>query len=289
MKLFSKLSLYLSLAVFLLSTASISFAQTKYPQTSPKATLMQNVGDTDIMITYHRPGIKGRTLWGTKEDKALVPFGEVWRAGANNATVVEISNDVSINGKNLPKGKYSFYAIPGADEWTLIFNKSWNQWGTDYDESEDALRVTTKPIMSDVSVESLRYTVENVMANKADIHLAWGKARIPFTIDLGDVSGRLLQNAQNIINNERLSAANYVFSTKQEDKYKMAVGWLDSLLAEGDSYGAMFVKARLLGEMGNKTQAIETAKKAVEFGKANKVNPRSVAFLENLIKTWSGE
>jgi hypothetical protein len=67
------------------------------------------------------------------------------------------------------------------------------------------------------------------------------------------------------------------------------VGWLDSLLAEGDSYGALFVKARLLGEMGNKTQAIETARKAVEFGKANKVNPRSVAFLENLIKTWSGE
>lgn len=286
MKLLTRISFCLVLAIFLAVTTAETSAQTQYPPISQKAMMMQKIGDTDVMITYHRPNVKGRKLWGSEAEKALVPNGKVWRTGANAATVFEVTNDVMINGKKLPKGKYSFYAIPNADQWILIFNKSWNQGGTTYDEKKDALRVMSKPIMTNMSVETLRYSAENVRDTKADIHLAWGKARIPFTVDVGDVSARLLNQVSRNINNEKVGAANYIFSSKQSDKYEMAMGWLNSVLAEGDNYGAYFVKARLLGEMGKKSEAIATAKKGVSYGKANNVNPGSVRFLESLIQGW---
>ncbi len=289
MKLFTRTYLCLVLAVFLVTAVNEVSAQTKYPRASQKASVMQTVGDTDVTITYHRPNAKGRTLWGGKADKALVPAGEVWRTGANEATVFEVTNDVMINGQKLEKGKYSFYAIPGTSEWTLIFNKTWDQWGTIYDEKKDALRVAVKPMMDESSVESLAFMIHNVTANSADVVLAWGKTRIPFKLDIGDVSARLLNSAQRSIVTEKLSAANYVFSTKQKDKYKDALGWLDSVLAEREIYGAMFIKARLLAEMGMKGEAVKTAEKAISFGKANKANPRSIGFLTNLMKGWKGE
>ncbi len=289
MKLLSKLSLCLALAVFLLSATSEINAQTKYPRVSQKAMLMQTVGDTDVMITYHRPNINDRKLYGSEAEKALVPYGAVWRTGANDATVFEVTNDVMINGKELKKGKYSFYAIPSEGEWTLIFNKVWDQWGTIYDVKMDALRVMTKPVMSDVSVESLRYTVENVEANKADVHLAWGKARIPFTVDAGDVNARIIQNVNKNIATEQFGAASYIIDNKVDNQYKSALGWMNAMLADGDNYQAMFYKARLQNASGMKNEAIATAKKAVTFGKANNVNPRSIAFLESLMKEWMAE
>ena len=108
MKLFTRLSFCLAMAVFLVVTTSETSAQTQYPPISQKAMMMQRIGDTDVMITYHRPNVKGRKLWGSEAEKALVPNGKVWRTGANAATVFEVTNDVMINGKKLPKGKYSF-------------------------------------------------------------------------------------------------------------------------------------------------------------------------------------
>lgn len=286
MKLLSKLSLCLALAVFLVSAASVTDAQTKYPRVSQKAMLMQTVGDTDVMITYHRPNINERKLYGSEAEKALVPYGKVWRTGANDATVFEVTNDVMINGKELKKGKYSFYAIPNEGEWTLIFNKTWDQWGTIYDEKMDALRVMVKPVMSDVAVESLRYTVENVEANKADVHLAWGKARVPFTVDAGDVNARIIQNVNRNIASEQFGAASYIIDNKVDNQYKSALGWMNAMLADGDNYQAMFYKARLQNAMGMKNEAIATAKKAVTYGKANKVSQRSIDFMESLMKEW---
>ena len=286
MKLFSKISLCLVLAIFLVLATSETNAQTKYPRVSQAATLMQTIGDTDVMIKYHRPNVKGRKLWGSKEEKALVPNSEVWRTGANEATIFEVSNDVMINGKNLPKGKYSFYAIPNSNEWTLIFNKDWNQGGTTYDEKRDALRVMAKPLMADTSVESMRYSVENVMENKADVHLAWGKARIPFTIDVGDVTARIFQNVNRSIYGEQFGATNYIIGNQIEGKYKTALGWMDAILENGDMYQAMFFKARLQAAMGMTKDAIATGNKAVAFGKANGANPGSVGFLERLVKSW---
>src|ERR1051326_7049375 len=131
-------NLILTLAVFL---ALPAFAQLTLPRPSQKSVLTQRIGLTDVTITYSRPGVKGRRIFG-----GLVPFGKVWRTGANEATTIAISDDVSINGKPLAKGTYSLHTIPTEGEWTLIFNKTADQWGSySYDEKQDVLRVNVKP------------------------------------------------------------------------------------------------------------------------------------------------
>lgn len=129
------------LIFILLSFISLSvFAQN---QGSPPAFVSQKVGDLSVMVKYYQPAVKGRLVFGTKEQKALVPYGEVWRTGANEATTIEISRDAQIQGKTLAKGTYSVFTIPGPTEWTVIFNKVAKQWGAySYKADQDVLRVS---------------------------------------------------------------------------------------------------------------------------------------------------
>ncbi len=284
MRLFTKFSLFLVIVLFVMSATNVAFGQIKYPRASQRQHIEQTVGDTDIKITYHRPNVKEREIWGK-----LVPYGQVWRAGANEATVIEFTNDVSIDGNELEKGKYSFYAIPTAGEWTLIFNKTWNQWGTQYKESEDALRVNVKPMMAEKSKETLSYSIEDVTNNSANVILAWEKARVPFKVDVGDVSARILRSAQRQMVATPLNAANFIFSTRQKDKYDQALSWVNGSLATAETYFGLFIKSRLLAEMDKKDEAITTAEKAIEVGKKTNANPNSIAFLERLMKSWKTE
>lgn len=146
---------------------------------SPKAEIKQQVGLTDVQILYGRPGVKGRTIWGK-----LVPYDAVWRAGANEATKITFSTDVTIEGKKLKKGSYSFFTIPGKKEWTLIFNKVADQWGAfEYNESQDALRIKVKTEKGSWQ-EWLAYTITKVSDNSAVIRLEWEKLKIPFKVDV---------------------------------------------------------------------------------------------------------
>ena len=121
----------LSFALILLALSSLAFAQElNLPRISQKAAVMQTIGLTDVTITYSRPGVKGRVIWGE-----LVPYDKVWRTGANKATTISLSDDVTINGQSIAAGTYSLHTIPGKDQWTVIFNKVANQWGSySYDE-----------------------------------------------------------------------------------------------------------------------------------------------------------
>jgi hypothetical protein len=146
---------------------------------SPKAEVMQQVGFTDIRIIYSRPGVKGRAIWGK-----LVPYDAVWRAGANEATKFIFSSDVYIEGKLLKKGSYSFFAIPGKTEWTLIFNKVADQWGAfEYNESQDAFRIKVKPEKGNMQ-EWLAYTITKTSDTSAIIRLEWEKLRVPFKVEV---------------------------------------------------------------------------------------------------------
>ena len=134
----------ISLITLLLLSVFIgsSYGQIELPAPSPTATFSQKVGLTEVSINYSRPSKKGRAVFGD-----LIPYGKLWRTGANNATKFTFSDDVKIDGKDLPAGTYALFTIPGDNEWTIIFNKNFNQGGTaDYKESEDALRVTVKPV-----------------------------------------------------------------------------------------------------------------------------------------------
>ena len=164
---------------FMLFFVFSSYAQENKIRVSPKASVMQTVGFTDVTIDYSRPGVKGRTIWGE-----LVPYNKVWRAGANEATTINFSTDVTIEGKSLPAGKYGFFTIPNKDSWTIIFNKVADQWGAfQYNEAEDALRVTVKPESNNFQ-EWLAYRIAKTGDKSAVISLEWEKLKVPFKIEV---------------------------------------------------------------------------------------------------------
>src|ERR1041384_7067974 len=208
-------------SIFMIAfAASVTVAQqppkVRLPQASPAATVSQTIGITDISITYHRPSVRGRTLWGDissekvaalikanavapaaegegtvdgaqggGKDFPMVPNGHVWRAGANEATKFTVSDDVLINGQKLAAGAYSIHVIPGKDEFTVIFNKAADQWGSfRYDAKQDALRVKAKPTWLKDSQEQLSYDIPALTANSAQVILRWEKMALPFTIEV---------------------------------------------------------------------------------------------------------
>lgn len=155
------------------------FAQLDLPLLSPKASIMQNIGITKVEIIYHRPGVKDRKIWGD-----VVPYNEVWRAGANEATTIEFSTDVKVNGSLVPKGKYALFTMPGENEWIVILNKKWDQWGLDYDKnkSEDFLKFSVKPEKC-TFFERMLYYFSNTSRKEATLNLAWENLNISFNIE----------------------------------------------------------------------------------------------------------
>ncbi len=151
-----------------------SFAQQdKSQRPSPPAKVSKTLASgAEISVDYSRPSLKGRAL------SALAPIGKVWRTGANEATVFEASKEVSIEGKKLPAGKYGLYTIPGDKEWTIIFNKSWKQWGTVYKDSEDALRVNVDAAKSSAITET--FTID--IADNGNVTLSWGDTKVVFKV-----------------------------------------------------------------------------------------------------------
>ena len=176
-----RLSDYLITILIIASFLSNTYSQQKEEKVriSPKASISQTVGFTDVTISYSRPGVKDRKIWGT-----LVPYDKVWRAGANEATKITFSTDVTIEGKKLSKGSYGFFAIPGKNEWTLIFNKVADQWGAfEYNEAEDALRVSVTPQKGNFT-EWLKYAITKTSDSTAVISLEWEKLKVPFKIEV---------------------------------------------------------------------------------------------------------
>jgi hypothetical protein len=175
----NKISLFLCITFFLF--AGFTYAQKEQLRVSPKASVMQVVGLAEVKIDYSRPGVKGRTIWGE-----LVPYNKVWRAGANEATTISFESDVLIEGKKLPAGVYSFFAIPGKDEWTIIFNKVAEQWGAfEYNEAEDALRINVNPVnISSNEWLTYSFTDLNPKEGTATINLMWEKVKVPFKVEV---------------------------------------------------------------------------------------------------------
>ena len=176
-------------SLFLLFTFSL-FAQQNLtlPGASQYATVMQQVGLTDIKIDYHRPGVKRRQIWGV-----LVPYNQVWRAGANQNTTISFSNDVIIAGQNVPAGTYGLHMIPTKGDWTIILSRDYRAWGSFfYNEGNDLLRFTAKPLSSDFH-EWLMYSFDEVTPNSTTASLNWDKLKIPFKIEI-DLHKQILED-----------------------------------------------------------------------------------------------
>lgn len=278
-------------AFFVLSVIlTLSFAafaqQLPLPRESQRQEIAQTVGDTRISIVYHRPNTKGRKIWGCQaknvvpkanyEEPCIVPFGQVWRTGANENTTFEVSRDVTINSQPLPAGKYGLHTIPGKNEWTVIFSKDNDDWGSfSYDEKKDALRVNAKPQIVKDMQETMSLGFDNMTATTTEVAVRWEKIRVPFTVNVGDVSGRTLTMIREAITNRKPDdvrplnqGASYVLNSKLNANYEEAVGWLDTSIKTRETFGNLTAKARILAEMGKIKEAIETGEKAVAVGKA---------------------
>lgn len=294
---------YLTILTFVFSVAAT--AQLTLPSESQRQWLTQTVGDTKVSLTYDRPNAKGRPIFGCETTDVvpkggvtypcLVPFGQVWRTGANDNTVFEVSNEVKINGQTLPAGKYGLHTIPGSAGWTVIFNKVNNSWGSfSYDASKDQLRVTAKPMTSEMS-ETMAIGFENVKATTADVVIRWDKVAVPFTIDVGDMKPRVLNYIREQMKSVRdddvrspVQGANYVYNNKMTAHYDEAIGWLDALLARRQVYNAMALKANLQADSGKAADAIATAEKALAFAATANPKPNTSA-LEKRLAEWKAK
>ncbi len=173
-KVMKKQIVFIASLFILFTTLQVSAQADKSKRPSPPAIVTETIkSGVKITVDYSQPSVKGRTI-----GKEIAPFGKVWRTGANEATVFEITKAVKVNGMDLPAGKYSLYSIPTETEWTVIFNKSWKQSGTKYDEAQDALRIKVKPTASKEFVEKMTFTIEK----SGDVKLHWGNVIVPFKV-----------------------------------------------------------------------------------------------------------
>ena len=236
-------------------------AQVRYPQASPHAVLTQSVGTTDVTIDYHRPGVKGRQVWG-----GLVPYDKVWRTGANEATTIAFSDDVTIDGKPLPKGTYSLHTIPGKSEWTIIFNKVAKQWGSfSYKQEEDALRVNVKPHAAPMT-EWMEFDVPSVSADNATIEIRWEKLAVPFTVGTG-TTAKTLAAARAAVAAAKpedwqtaYRAANFANTSGEMAD---ARAWLDQSIKTKATYQNLYLRAQMEAKAGHRDTAIKDAEAAL--------------------------
>ena len=278
---------HLLIGILTLLLASSAFSQLSLPRESNFSSVSQNVGDTKISLTYHRPNAKGRKVFG-----GLVPYGEVWRTGANDNTTFETTQDVTVNGQKLPAGKYGLFTIPNQNEWTIIFNKVNNVWGTIYDAKQDQLRVSAKPQPAGNFHETMSLGFANVKGNTADVVIAWENLQVPFTVNVGDINARVLTTVRSQIAGAKaddfrtpVTGANWVLAEKLTGNYAEAMSWVDKSLAVRESYGALNVKAQLLAATGNRAEAIKTAEKAIQVGKAA-TPAANTTNLERMLADW---
>ena len=281
-----RIKLY-QLAILVFFGFTSVFAQLNLPRDSQRQSIAQTVGDTTVTIVYHRPNTKGREVWGK-----LVPYTEVWRTGANENTTFEVTNDVKINGLPLPAGKYGLHTIPNKDEWTIIFNKVNNEWGSyKYDVKQDQLRVTVKPLKAEMQ-ETMSLGLENIQANTADVVIAWEKVKVPFTVDVGDVTGRTLADVRKQMASAKADdfrtsaqAAGWVLNSKMTANYEEALKWIDASIKVRETVGNVYTKARILAALNRKDEAITTVEKAIALGKAA-TPPVDTTDLEKMRNEW---
>ena len=286
--------------LFVTCVAVSAFAQISVPRPSQKASVMQTVGVTDITITYSRPGVKGRKIWGdplpeqaaTKgeatldnqntrpKDAPIVPWGHVWRTGANEATTFTITDDVLVNGQKLAAGSYSLHTIPTKDEWTIVFNGTANQWGSfSYDPAKDTLRIKAKPQWVAENQEWLAFTFDPVTDDSAQVNIRWEKISVPFTIKVPDVAAATFARLKTTVGNAKpddwrtpMQAGNYLINNTNPADDAQGMAWLDQSIKVKETFQNLSSKANALYKAGKKEEAVALGEQAVQRGKTDKVD-----------------
>jgi hypothetical protein len=265
--------------------AGAAFAQQlDLPRPSPNASVSQTIGVTEVTIKYSRPGVKGREIWGK-----VVPYGQVWRAGANENTTIKFSTPVRIDGHELPAGTYGLQAIPTAGDWTIIFSKDANEWGAfSYRQADDALRIEVKPQPAEPR-ERMAFDFDDVTDTAAKVVLQWEKLKVPFTIEVDTPNLVTAKIREAVRWQTPLQAANYCIqnNTCLDD----ASRWLDASLALQENYTNLRAKAMLLAKRNDNRGAAVYAEKALAAAKTAQQppDPQQVKDLEGIVASGKGK
>lgn len=250
----------LLIAVALVASSALAQQQVRTPRPSPQAKLTQTVGITDVTINYSRPGVKGRTIWG-----GLVPYDKVWRTGANEATTITFSDDVTIGGQKLPKGTYSLHTTPGRDSWKIHFNSVADQWGSySYDAAKDVVVVNATP-QTAPHAEWLTFEVPQMTTDTATFMIRWDKVAVPFTVDTGATTKVMtqLRNAMNPDWRTPYTAANFAFENKGAATDAEMNQWIEQSLKVNQNIANLWLRARMAERAGNKADAIRYGEMAI--------------------------
>jgi Protein of unknown function (DUF2911) len=256
----------------LVSSLSAAEEKFEFPDASQHATVKQRVGLTDVEIDYSRPNVRGREIFG-----GLVPYGKVWRTGANASTKITFSDAVKIGGKEVPAGEYAFYTLPTENEWTIILSKDTKGWGAyDYKSDTDALRVTVKPAPLANSVESFTIGFDDLKDDGATIALEWDKTRVPVELTTNTVEKVNAEIEKAMKKPDSLEPIFYYqaasFYYDHDKDLEQAEKWIDRAikLQKEPRYFIYYKEAQIEAKLGQKDKAKAAAEKSIELLKAGK-------------------
>jgi hypothetical protein len=230
-----------------------AYAQLDLPLASPAASIQTVIGKTNVVIDYHRPGVKGRKIWG-----GLVAFGEVWRLGANEATTIQLSTPVKVEGHDVPAGTYTLFAIPEPEQWTLVLNKNSKQWGAyRYQQEEDLLRFKVKP-QTNPFTEWMLFTITPAERGKGTVEMAWENVRVAFTVE-AEADTAAWARVDRVLGgtpkpSDYSLAAQFAVATGQ--RLDEALIWIDRSLALEDSVFGHDIKTRVLQRLNRTDEAL---------------------------------
>lgn len=266
-----------------LLTSGVYAQDLKLPALSPTSKLTQEFSTSNIEISYSRPSMRGRKIFGE-----LVAFGNVWRTGANSATKVKFGEDVTVGGQAVKAGEYAIYTIPGATEWEIILNKGIGNWGNaGYDKADDVARFKIAPKALDKNIQTFTINIGNITYSTCNIEMMWEKTKIIIPVKANNEE-RLSASIDKAINNPNIpyfQAANYYFETDQNlDK---AITYVDKALeANPKAFWMWSLKARIAQKMGKKDDAINAANKAMEVAKGSAFEAEYVNNMTKLINSY---
>jgi hypothetical protein len=259
--------------------ASLRAAEEKkieFPAASQHATVKQRVGLTDIEVDYSRPNKNGREIFG-----GLVPYGKLWRTGANAVTKIKFSKPVTLGGKEIPAGEYALFTIPAADEWTIIVSKDAKvQSAADYKQETDAARIMAKPEPNPITLETFTIGLSDVKGASATLNVMWDQTRVPVKLTTGDVE-EVSKELESVVSggtplDPRTAYQAAAFYYDNNKDMNQAAKWIDQALAKNpDAYFMHYKKAQIQAKLGNKKEASSSAQKAIDILKKDKAPDES--------------
>lgn len=269
----------LSAILILIFSWSTVAQQLKTPRPSPDATVTQMVGVTEVKIDYSCPGVKGRKIWGE-----LVPFGEIWRTGANEATTITFSDPVKINGTELPAGTYGIHTIPNESEWEFIFSKDIKIDGSStFNKDKEVLRVKSKPEEHHF-MERMTFLFTDVTDNSAVVNLLWDKLKVSFSFETNTQELFLSKAREQLSWAPLFQAAQYCLTT--DTNLEEAYRWIDASCLINEVYWNTRVKAQIQNKLGMKSEAITTMEKAVALGSKMESAPFDFDSMKKILEDW---